>query len=77
MTIAQAFGTIDWARHALTGYVVIDPLNPSMLQYLDEASYRSLQKVCLSKDKSLVVVATPESTPENETSSDSSPSTLR
>lgn len=65
MTILQAYRKIDWAKHALTGYVVIDPLNPGLLEYLDEASYRSLQKVCLSKDKQLVVIATPDNTPED------------
>lgn len=68
MTISQAFKKIDWARHALTGYVVIDPLNPNALEYLDEAAYKALQRVCLSKDKNLIVVATPESTPDESPS---------
>ena len=73
MTIREAYREIDWNKHALTGFVVIDPLNPSVLQYLDEGSYRSLQRVCLSKDKQLIVVATPESTPEREGSTNNSP----
>lgn len=64
MTIAQAFAIVDWQKQALLPYVIIDPLNPNALQYLDEAGYFALQRVCLSKDKRLLVVCTPDSKPQ-------------
>lgn len=63
LTLSQAWEKLDWGKQAQYPYVVIDPLSPSTLQYLDKTGYLSIQKVCLSKDKELLVVATPDSLP--------------
>lgn len=63
MTLADAWLKVDWGKWAQYPYVVIDPLSPSHLQYLDKTGYLSLQRVCLSKDRELLVVATPASNP--------------
>jgi hypothetical protein len=54
---------VDWVSWEDNPYVVVDPLNPSRLQYLNEAGYNKLQINCISGQLKLVLIASPESTP--------------
>nr|UJQ92545.1 MAG: putative RNA-dependent RNA polymerase [Mitoviridae sp.] len=64
---------VDWDLQRLRNYVVVDPLDPSGLLYLNQAEYLSQSKVCASNDLMLIVVARP-GTKRPEPSSSSSPS---
>jgi len=62
-TMHDAFRDIDWGRAEGKLYVVLDPCDPTILEYLTPAEYRSLRKQCISNDIQLEVVANPKTDP--------------
>lgn len=64
---------VDWDLQRIRQFVVVDPLDPSGLLYLNQAEYLSQSKVCASNDLMLIVIARPGSS-RPEPSSSSSPS---
>jgi hypothetical protein len=62
-SLHEAYSDIDWGRAEGKAYVVLDPVDPSTLEYLTPSEYRSLRKQCISNDISLTVIAHPRSDP--------------
>jgi hypothetical protein len=58
-TVAQWSVLIDWDLQRLRNFVIVDPLDPTGLLYLNHAEYMSQSKVCASNDLPLIVVARP------------------
>jgi len=50
---------VDWDLQRTRNYVIVDPLDPSGLLYLNHAEYLAQSKVCASNDLMLIVVARP------------------
>lgn len=59
----DAYRDIDWGRAEGKLYVVLDPCDNTILEYLTPAEYRSLRKQCISNDIQLEVIANPKSDP--------------
>jgi hypothetical protein len=59
----DAYRDIDWGRAEGKLYVVLDPLDSNLLEYLTPTEYRSLRKQCISNDVTLEVIANPRSDP--------------
>jgi hypothetical protein len=62
-SVAQWAVLIDWDLQRIRQYVIVDPLDPSGLLYLNFAEYLSQSKVCASNSLMLIVVARPGSSP--------------
>lgn len=73
-TIFQWSILMDWDLQRRRPYVIVDPLDPTGLLYLNHAEYLSHSKVCASTDLALVTIARPGSKPPvpDAESSDSS-----
>jgi hypothetical protein len=71
-TVAQWAVLVDWDLQRIRQYVIVDPLDPSGLLYLNFAEYLSQSKVCASNSLMLIVVARPGSSPPTPIISDSS-----
>jgi len=52
---------VDWDLQRTRPYVVVDPMDPTGLLYLNHAEYLSQMKVCVSASLMLIVVARPGS----------------
>lgn len=48
---------VDWRLQRQRPFVVLDPNDPENLMYISERDYKDLQKVCLSNDFPLTVIA--------------------
>jgi hypothetical protein len=62
---------MDWSRWETNPWVVVDPVSRSSLLYLSETDYLQLCRVCITANKNLIIVATPDTVPEGPTSSGS------
>lgn len=60
----KLINSINWLR-ASGHYVVQDPNNGKLLLYLDDKQYNRLVITAISADKLLVVLATPDDSPED------------
>jgi len=58
-TVAHWAVLVDWNLQRTRQYVVVDPMDPSGLLYLNHAEYLSQMKVCASASLMLIVVARP------------------
>jgi hypothetical protein len=58
-TISEWLSLVDWDLHRLQPYVVVDPLNPSELLYMNKPEYLSVWKVAGSRDLPFIVIAGP------------------
>jgi len=54
---------VNWDTWESKPFVVLDPALPGELIYLTEKEYKAFQKVALSNDITLRVIATPNSIP--------------
>nr|UJQ92542.1 MAG: putative RNA-dependent RNA polymerase [Mitoviridae sp.] len=72
-TIAHWSTLVDWDLQKQRNFVIVDPVDPSGLLYLNQAEYLAQSKVCVSNDFPLIVVARP-GTKRPVPSSSSSPS---
>jgi len=59
----EAYRNIDWGKAEGKLYVVLDPCDSTLLEYLTPTEYRSLRKQCISNDIQLEVIANPKSDP--------------
>lgn len=73
-TVAHWSILIDWDLQRTRNYVIVDPLDPSGLLYLNQAEYLAQSKVCASNDLMLIVVARPGTKAPVPTFSSSTPS---
>jgi hypothetical protein len=74
-TVAHWAVLVDWDLQRTRQYVVVDPMDPSGLLYLNHAEYLSQMKVCASASLMLIVVARPGTQrPESLSTSPSSSS---
>lgn len=60
-TVAHWSIIVDWDLQRTRQYVVVDPMDPTGLLYLNHAEYLSQMKVCASASLMLIVVARPGS----------------
>jgi hypothetical protein len=60
-TVAHWAVLVDWDLQRTRQYVVVDPMDPQGLLYLNHAEYLSQMKVCASASLMLIVVARPGS----------------
>jgi hypothetical protein len=58
-TVAHWSVIVDWDLQRLRNFVIVDPLDPSGLLYLNHAEYLAQSKVCASNDLPLIVIARP------------------
>jgi hypothetical protein len=54
---------VNWDTWGSKPYVVLDPAVPGELMYFTEKEYKSFQKVAMSNDITLRVIANPSSKP--------------
>lgn len=73
-TVAQWALLVDWDLQRTRQFVVVDPMDPSGLLYLNHAEYLSQMKVCASASLMLIVVARPGTQRPDPISSPSSTS---
>jgi hypothetical protein len=59
-TVSEWLSLVDWDLHRLQPYVVVDPLNPSELLYMNKPEYLSVWKVAGSRDLPFIVIAGPK-----------------
>jgi len=62
-SIEQLLKLVDWNRQALSPYVVVDPMDPNGLLYLQDRDYQILLRTALRSNDRLVVVCRPGSKP--------------
>jgi hypothetical protein len=73
-TVAMWSILVDWELHRTRNYVIVDPMDPSGLLYLNHAEYLAQSKVCASNDLMLIVVARPGTQRPQPSSSPTTPS---
>lgn len=73
-TVAMWSILVDWELHRTRNYVIVDPMDPSGLLYLNHAEYLAQSKVCASNDLMLIVVARPGTKRPQPSSSPTTPS---
>nr|UJQ92470.1 MAG: putative RNA-dependent RNA polymerase [Mitoviridae sp.] len=60
-TVAEWQLIVDWDLHRTHNFIIIDPLNPEELLYLNRKEYLAHQKICASNELQLILVAQPGS----------------
>nr|UJQ92457.1 MAG: putative RNA-dependent RNA polymerase [Mitoviridae sp.] len=69
-TVAEWQLLVDWDLHRTHNFIIIDPLNPEELLYLNRKEYLAHWKICASNELQLILIAQKGTVPPVPISSD-------
>lgn len=72
-TVAEWQLLVDWDLHRTHNFIIVDPLNPETLLYLNRKEYLAHWKICASNELQLILVADQRTARPVPVSSDSNP----